>query len=201
MVDLSQLAVGGATRPDSFTGMNPAFASALAQMFAAAPPEIQSQLRVTSGYRSPERQAQLWDEALKKYGSESAARKWVAPPGRSKHNHGHAADLKYLDDAARAWAHANAPNFGLAFPLANENWHIELASARGGQPAIQAAAPGPQTQPARSFGDVVAPQAPAAKPNLASVVAQMMQGGQQSGAADMQAAEQERRAALLGLYV
>lgn len=67
------------------------------------------------------------------------------------------------------------------------------------------AAPGPQMQPARSFGDMVAPpapQAPAAKPNLASVVAGLMQGGQQqSGMADMQAAEQERRAALLGLYV
>lgn len=205
MVDLSQFAVGGAARPDSFTGMNPEFASALAQMFAAAPPEVQSQLRVSSGYRSPERQAQLWDDALKKYGSESAARKWVAPPGRSQHNHGNAADLKYMADAAREWAHANAGNFGLAFPLANENWHVELASARGGKPAMTAAAPGPQMQPAPSFGDMVAPpapEAPAAKPNLASIVARMTQGGQQqSGMADMQAAEQQRRAALLGLYV
>lgn len=140
-------AVGGATRPDSFSGMNPQFNTALEQMFAAAPPEIRDQLRVTSGYRSPERQAQLWEEALAKYGSEEAARQWVAPPGRSQHNHGNAADLRYLDPSAREWAHANAGNFGLSFPLANEDWHIELAGARG-----NAAPHGNQYQPGSAGG-------------------------------------------------
>lgn len=133
MIDWTQYATGGATRPDSFSGMNPEFSNALAQMFSTAPPEIQAQLRVGSGYRSPERQAQLWEEALRKYGSPEAARKWVAPPGNSQHNHGNAADLKYLSPEARAWAHANAAQYGLAFPLDNEDWHIELAAARGGQ--------------------------------------------------------------------
>lgn len=124
-------ATGGATRPDSFTGMNPEFRTSLEQMFAAAPPEIRDNLQVYSGYRSPERQAELWQDALARYGSEAEARRWVAPPGRSQHNHGNAADLRYLDPAAMEWAHANAANFGLAFPLGNENWHIELATARG----------------------------------------------------------------------
>lgn len=129
-IDLSQFAVGGATRPDTFSGLDPAFLASLQQMFAAAPPEIQANLRVMSGFRSPERQAQLWQNALAKYGSPDAARKWVAPPGRSQHNHGNAVDLRYLDPAATAWAHENAAKFGLNFPLANENWHIEPIGAR-----------------------------------------------------------------------
>lgn len=131
-IDWTQYATGGATRTDSFSGMNPEFSAALAQMFSTAPPEIQAQLRVGSGYRSPERQAQLWEEALRKYGSPEVARKWVAPPGNSQHNHGNAADLKYLSPEAKAWAHANAAQYGLSFPLSNEDWHIELATARGG---------------------------------------------------------------------
>jgi hypothetical protein len=130
--DWSRYAAGGATRPDSFSGMNPQFSTALANMFSSAPPEIQGQLQVKSGFRSPERQAQLWQEALQKYGSPAAARKWVAPPGRSQHNSGNAADLGYLAPSALQWAHANAKRFGLAFPLSNENWHVELAGARGG---------------------------------------------------------------------
>lgn len=124
--------VDGGARPDAITGMNPAFASALERMFMSAPPEVQQALRISSGYRSPERQAQLYAEALAKYGSPEAARKWVAPPGRSQHNHGNAADLRFLAPAAQEWVHANAGNFGLALPLGNEPWHIELATARSG---------------------------------------------------------------------
>ncbi len=145
--DFKKYADGGAMRPDSFSGLDQGFASALSNMFAAAPPEIAQQLRITSGFRSPERQAQLWQDALQKYGSPEKARKWVAPPGRSNHNHGHAADLKYLDPSATAWAHENAGRFGLAFPLSNENWHIELANRRGGKPdpAMVASAPPSQS--------------------------------------------------------
>ncbi len=132
--DFKKYAVGGAMRPDSFSGLDQGFASALSNMFAAAPPEIAQHLRIPSGFRSPERQAQLWQDALTKYGSPEKARKWVAPPGRSNHNYGHAVDLKYLDPSATTWAHENAGRFGLAFPLSNENWHIELAGRRGGKP-------------------------------------------------------------------
>lgn len=123
-------AVGGATRPDSFSGMDEQFSGALSRMFADAPENIRSSLKVSSGFRSKQRQAQLWADALQKYGSADRARKWVAPPGRSQHNHGNAADLKFLSDDARKWAHENASKYGLAFPLSNENWHIELAGAR-----------------------------------------------------------------------
>lgn len=150
MVDLVQFATGGATRPDSFTGMQPDFSSALGQLFASAPPEIKNSLLVSSGYRSPERQAQLWSDALNKYGSASEARKWVAPPGNSQHNKGNAADLKYASAAAREWAHANAGAYGLAFPLSNEPWHIELSTARGQPATMLGYAPTTKKTPAQA---------------------------------------------------
>lgn len=147
MIDWSQYAVGGATRPDAISGLDAQFQNALARMIAEAPETVRAGLRLSSAYRSPERQEQLWQEALAKYGSPEAARKWVAPPGRSQHNHGRAADLKYLSPEARAWAHENAARYGLAFPLSNEDWHIELASARGGeQPPSWATSSGPPSQ-------------------------------------------------------
>ncbi len=130
--DWSPYLVGGGTRPDAMTGLAPDFASSLAAMFSAAPPDVLSGLRVTSGYRSPEVQAGLWDAALAKYGSPEAARKWVAPPGRSHHNAGGAVDLKYLSPIAQQWAHDNAAQYGLQFPLSNEPWHIEPLGSRGG---------------------------------------------------------------------
>ncbi|MCY0148302.1 M15 family metallopeptidase [Hoeflea sp. G2-23] len=198
---LSRFAVGGATRPDSFSGMQPEFASALQQMFESAPPDIQQQLRVGSGFRSPEKQAELWQGALQKYGSPEAARKWVAPPGRSQHNHGNAADLKYLNDAARQWAHSNAANYGLAFPLSNEDWHVELAGARGrgSHAPVQAvqgrgAVPGaqPQTGPT-AFGDAVAPRGPV---DFGSAISGYLAQRQQRD--EEAAAEQQRRALLFG---
>lgn len=144
MADLSQFLAGGAAgRKDSLSGLNQDFASALTQMFAAAPGGLQ----IKSAYRSPELQAMLYKDALVKYGSPEAARKWVAPPGRSQHGHGNAVDLDYLSPDAKKWAHANAAQYGLAFPLSNEDWHIELASARKGGAipqgrAVPAGAPG-----------------------------------------------------------
>jgi hypothetical protein len=116
--------------PASLTGLESRFSENLAKMFAAAPADVRASTSIYSGYRSVERQAQLWAEALQKYGSPEAARKWVAPPGNSQHNAGFAADLRFGDDAARQWFHANASQFGLSFPLDNEAWHIEDASAR-----------------------------------------------------------------------
>jgi|CXWK01.1.fsa_nt_gi hypothetical protein len=89
-----------------------------------------------------------------------------SPPGKSNHGFGNAGDLKYANAAAKQWWHQNAAAHGLAFPLGNEDWHIELASARGGRPHqhAQQVAAAPRVRPAAeqptgpvSFGDVVAP--------------------------------------------
>ncbi|WKL42066.1 D-alanyl-D-alanine carboxypeptidase family protein [Sinorhizobium meliloti] len=129
---LSSVLASGKSK-DHVNGMADAFASKLAKMLASMPDDLKGSVTINSGYRSIERQQQLWLDALKKYGSPEAARKWVAPPGNSQHNHGNAADLGYSSGQARQWMHANAGNFGLSFPLANENWHIEDADARNKQ--------------------------------------------------------------------
>ena len=165
-------------------------------MFAAAPPEIQAATRIGSGYRSPEIQAKLFADAVKKYGSEQAARKWVAPPGRSNHGHGGASDLKYTNPAAKQWWHENAKQYGLAFPLGHEDWHIESAGERDGHnhapaPSTAQLVAGPQ--PA-AFGDVVAPQpqqAPVLGPDLASLLAGRMQSIQ--ARRETENAERQRR--------
>lgn len=87
---------------------------------------------VVSAYRSEERQAQLWRDAINKYGSPEKARKWVAPPGKSNHNRGVAIDLWFASDEAKNWAHENAARFGLVFPMAHEPWHIEPVGLRDG---------------------------------------------------------------------
>lgn len=155
MIDWAQFVVEGGARPDAITGLNGGFRDSLGMLIASAPPEIQKSLRIGSAFRSKERQAELWEQALKKYGSPEAARKWVAPPGNSKHNHGDAADLKYLSPEAQAWVHANAPKYGLAFPMAHEPWHIERAGARGstsGQYTPTAASGGPSGSPNAILG-------------------------------------------------
>lgn len=204
---LRRYAVGGASRPDSFTGLTPEFAGSLAAMFQGAPADIQNVLRISSAYRSPERQGQLWQAALAKYGSEAAARKWVAPPGRSNHNHGQAVDLKFLDPRAQQWVHANAKQYGLHFPMAHENWHIEPIGARGGQGGMQpgtavpmmaqAGAPQPVTPGFQMAAPVAAPVEPGITVSpLAAMFAADAEAKQRQ--AEEAAVEQARRNALFG---
>jgi len=117
--------------PESITNLNANFGSRLNQMIADAPADIRPSLTIVSGFRSNERQQQLFDAAVEKYGSPEAARKWVAPAGASIHNHGEAVDLgsidgKFGDTPAGKWVHDNAAKYGLFFPMAHEPWHIEM---------------------------------------------------------------------------
>lgn len=107
-------------------GLNPQFNAAVQRMLKDAPGGIS----ITSGFRSPEKQAQLWANALKKYGSAAAARKWVAPPGKSNHGRGIAMDLRFASPTVRQWVHANAARYGLHFPMSWEPWHVELRGSR-----------------------------------------------------------------------
>lgn len=98
-----------------------AFQHSLQRFIAAS----RGRIRVVSATRSRSEQTRLWRQALERYGSVSRARRWVAPPGQSRHELGLAADLAFADAAVRTWAHRNATRFGLRFPLAHEPWHIE----------------------------------------------------------------------------
>jgi hypothetical protein len=91
---------------------------------------------VVSGFRSVERQQQLWDAAVRKYGSVRKARKWVAPPGKSNHNKGEAVDLGGDLRLARQLA----ARFGFVAPMGHEPWHFERAGFRS-QPDAHTEAP------------------------------------------------------------
>lgn len=101
--------------------MDPDFQSRLNAMIAASDGKIW----IVSGDRDTATQTRLWNEAVKKYGPEEA-RNWVAPPGRSNHEKGIAADLGGdLELAAQL-----APKFGLYRPMSWELWHFEPLGSR-----------------------------------------------------------------------
>jgi hypothetical protein len=130
MSDLSNFLLAGKNR-SHIDGMDPRLAERLAALLGAAP----GQATIYSGYRDPKHQQMLFERAVAKYGSPQAARKWVAPPGKSQHNAGSAADLRFASPQVREFVHQNAAKYGLAFPLGHEPWHVELAGARDGNAA------------------------------------------------------------------
>lgn len=130
----------------AFEALDDEFSVSLAYLLQSAPEGIRSGLGVYSANRSTARQKQLWQAALKKYGSVAAARRWVAPPGHSRHEMGIAADLSWKGQSLReapdevvTWIHENAAKHGLHFPLGNENWHIEKVGSRSKKKATQTA--------------------------------------------------------------
>jgi hypothetical protein len=82
------------------------------------------ELFVDSGWRSPEYQEQLFQEAVSKYGSEEEAARWVATPNTSAHVSGDAVDIGH--SAATAWLSEHGAEYGLCQIYVNEPWHYEL---------------------------------------------------------------------------
>ena len=138
-LDFSPYAVGGAqARSDSFTRLDPNFATGVYGLTQAAH-AAGIPLQITSAYRSPELQAQLYASALERYGSPQAARRWVAPPGRSQHNYGTAVDfalngslLRDADSPAAQFIRNNAAQYGLSVPMSWEPWQVEPVGSRDG---------------------------------------------------------------------
>ncbi len=91
---------------------------------------------VISTYRSVEQQRHLWNNALKKYGSAAKARKWVAPPGKSRHNSGMAIDM-HMYRNGRKIAQKEFDQIiaaaGMYRPMSWEGWHVEPLSTRRGR--------------------------------------------------------------------
>lgn len=106
-----------------------------------------------SGYRSSARQARLYRDALRRYGTPERARKWVAPPGASAHQSGRAIDF-YLggrnkssnvaalrQTPAYLWLASHAGTFGF-YPYLAEPWHWEYnPPASRAAPAAGSAGP------------------------------------------------------------
>jgi len=123
-------------RPGDTTNLDNSFADNLAALIQDAPAGIREGLGLSSGYRSNERQKELFAN------SDGSGKMVAFPAGMTKpdgsvargsnHLRGRAVDLSYngqrLDRAppeVREWVHANAGKFGLRFPMSWEPWHIE----------------------------------------------------------------------------
>ena len=104
--------------------LHPAMNAAVARLLQAA----RGAVVVISGWRSTERQTELWQQALRKYGSPEAADDWVAPPGHSMHEAGLAVDLG--GDVELAQRLVTSMGLPLHRPLVNEPWHFELLGSR-----------------------------------------------------------------------
>jgi hypothetical protein len=105
--------------------LNAVFRSGLQKLIG----DFGGKIKVTSGSRDSQQQAKLYADAVAKYGAKDAAN-WAAPPGHSNHEKGLAADLSFADDATRNAVHQRAQQYGLWFPLSNENWHVEPLGSR-----------------------------------------------------------------------
>jgi hypothetical protein len=127
-------------------GLYPAFRNRVNALLHD-PDAIAMGVTVVSAFRSDAKQAELFAAAVKKYGSKSAARKWVAPPGHS--NHGPRVDAAGKEpgpfgvavDFGVRGVHALSGQwpqtldtrmrdlgrkYGLKRPMAWEDWHYEF---------------------------------------------------------------------------
>ena len=109
--------------------LDPALRDALRQAETAAGADGVA-FQVTSGWRSERYQARLLEDAIGEYGSEEAARQFVATPELSKHVTGEAVDIAPLD--AQDWLIRQGSAYGICQTYANERWHFELATQPGG---------------------------------------------------------------------
>lgn len=122
---LAEFQVGGGFAAGGITGntagLNPEFLRRLGTWN----PAVGGKYSVSSGYRSYEQQLDLWNKSDK-------TGRTVAPPGKSMHNSGLAADLAPNTNAGdRAVGQAH----GLYWPMSYEPWHVQpigLAGSGGG---------------------------------------------------------------------
>lgn len=108
-------------------------------------------IQAVSGHRSVELQQQLWDDQVKKQGSEEAAAKISAPPGHSEHHTGRAVDVgnnqypylnkTWANTTEYQWMKENAGKHGyeLSFPddgsgaAGFEPWHWRYVGSEKAQ--------------------------------------------------------------------
>jgi zinc D-Ala-D-Ala carboxypeptidase len=108
----------------AIANLDPALLDAMRRAAADAFADEGIPFYVTSGWRSPEMQQQLFDQAVRDYGSAEEAARWVASPQTSQHVSGDAIDIGDFD--ATYWLSLHGAAYGLCQIYANERWHFEL---------------------------------------------------------------------------
>ena len=111
------------TEHPAITQLDPALRAALQAAATDATAEG-IEFEVNSGWRSPELQEQLLEQAISNYGSREEAARWVASPETSSHVTGEAIDIGPFD--ASYWLTQNGAAYGLCQTYGNESWHFEL---------------------------------------------------------------------------
>ena len=108
----------------AIANLDPELLAAVQSAAADAAAEGEGEFLVTSGWRSPDYQQRLLDDAVRVYGSEAEAARWVARPETSRHVSGDAIDIGPFD--ATYWLSLHGAAYGLCQIYANEPWHFEL---------------------------------------------------------------------------
>ena len=121
--------------------INPELQSRITTMATDFKGKTGKTLMITSGYRSNEKQKQLWDAKMAQTGDPAATRKLVAEPmpplgsgAGSPHMRGMAIDINSkgaegLNTLAGSRTSSTGwlESFGLVRPVANEDWHIQMS--------------------------------------------------------------------------
>ncbi len=134
-------------------------ATAAFQRMTAAAKAEGIQLMPISGFRSIESQRKLFARQIQRQGSEAAAARLSAPPGRSEHHAGYAIDitdaqdpntdlkLAFQNSRAYRWLVTNGNRYGfeLSFPRDNaqgvsfEPWHWRYIGSTNAQSVFKTA--------------------------------------------------------------
>lgn len=95
---------------------------------------------LTSGYRDPARQQQMFEREVHRSGSPAAARMLVLPPAESSHVQGLALDVRPHEGAR--WLEEHGARHHLYRIYDNEWWHFEYRPECGGTPPRRRPHPG-----------------------------------------------------------
>jgi zinc D-Ala-D-Ala carboxypeptidase len=104
------------------TGLHPGLVDAFGRAHTEAA-AAGHELTITSGFRTAEEQAAMFDAEVAERGSVEEALWWVFPPDRSMHVQGLAIDVG--DGPGADWLAEEGARFGLCHTLAWEWWHFE----------------------------------------------------------------------------
>jgi hypothetical protein len=120
------------------TRLDPHLLDALRQAQAAMKQDGDgADITIADGWRSERYQEHLFAQAVRQYGSEEEAEKWVKRGADSAHVRGEAVDI--ADAGAMDFLNRFGNEWGLCQVYANEAWHFELRTAPGGECPAQSA--------------------------------------------------------------
>ena len=120
---LAERGIGNEAKADRVARLNPTFRNRLTNAIRDAEKATGSKAVIRSAYRSHEEQAAAYARYQRGEGG------LAAPPGKSRHQHGIAADIN--DGPVLAWLHKNAERYGLSFlkgnAFKNDTGHIQIS--------------------------------------------------------------------------